>query len=325
MKLLGKLNYKIVFMKNAFKILVTSQKGGVGKSTLSANLAAYLQCAGSSVTLIDFDTHGSSSSWLARSPSVGIDIQHRILPLNQGSNRPFMDARLHLRRAANMSEVVICDLTWTDCIASDLMFEYDLMIVPTSVSDIELAATAEFLSRHGWVFESSTRTSPILLLTPMRVQFSQLNGDVFSTRRFPISFMLAPPVLESQTARDMFQCGYIKDLKDACGESFNEFCHAVCSIRNMQHASNDTKELVSKKVGFKSVANLDVSKQHKWRNNLLLANHKLTSQYSVLERYRLEKLKAEGGNIGGLVSTATESDQTRGLFSFKVPKFLKSR
>lgn len=312
-------------MKKTFKILVTSQKGGVGKSTLSANLAAYLKCAGSNVTLLDFDTHGSSSSWLSRSPSVGVDIQHRILPLNQGSNRPFMDARLHLRRAAHKSEVVICDLTWTDCIASDLMFEYDLVIVPTSVSDIELAATAEFLNRHSWIFDSSTRTPPILLLTPMRVQFSQLSGDVFSTRRFPISFMLAPPVLESQTARDMFQCGYIKDLKDACGESFNEFCNAVCAIRNMQHASNDSKELAMRTARFQSVKNLEPMQQHKWRNNLSMSRHKLTSQYSVLERYRLEKMKTEEADSPELLSNSSASDQYGGLFSFKLPKFLKSR
>lgn len=312
-------------MKKAFTILVTSQKGGVGKSTLSANLAAYLQCAGYGVTLIDFDTHGSSSSWLSRSPNVGVDIQHRILPLNQGSNRPFMDARLHLRRAAHISEVVVCDLTWTDCIASDLMFEYDLVIVPTSVSDIELAATAEFLNRHSLIFNSTTRTSPILLLTPMRVQFSQLSSDVFSRRRFPICFMLAPPVLESQTARDMFQCGYIKDLNDACGESFNEFCRAVCAIRNMQHASNDPKALSIRTGGFQSATALEVIQKHRLRNNLSTAQQKLSSQYSMLERYRLEKMKSDEANFTDLLSNISASEKTSGLFSLKLPKFLKSR
>lgn len=310
-------------MGKTYKILVTSQKGGVGKSTLSANLAAYLQCAGAGVTLIDFDTHGSSSSWLSRSPSLGVDIQHRILPLNHGSNRAYMDARLHLRRASRISEIVICDLTWTDCIASDLMLEYDLVIVPTSVSDIELAATADFLNRHRWVFDSSTRTSPILLLTPMRVQISQLSSDVFSTRRFPISFILAPPVLESQTARDMFQCGYIKDLKDACGASFNAFCNAVCSVRNMQHASNDSKELVIKASGFESFPNQEIGQQYKWRNNLSIARNKLSNQYSVLERYRLEKRKIEEDNIAESLSNSSVPDQTEGLLSFKLPKFLK--
>ena len=119
---------------STFKILVTSQKGGVGKSTVSANLAAFMRRQGQSVTLVDFDTHGSSSTWLNRAPNIGIVVQHHILPLDQGGNRPILDARLHLRRAASSSDVVICDLTWTDSIAGELMFEYDLVIVPTSVS-----------------------------------------------------------------------------------------------------------------------------------------------------------------------------------------------
>ena len=88
---------------STFKILVTSQKGGVGKSTVSANLAAYLRRQGQTVTLIDFDTHGSSSTWLTRAPNIGVVVQHHILPLDQGGNRPILDARLHLRRAASSS------------------------------------------------------------------------------------------------------------------------------------------------------------------------------------------------------------------------------
>ncbi|MGA1733088.1 MAG: ParA family protein, partial [Burkholderiaceae bacterium] len=43
------------------KILVTSQKGGVGKSTIAANLAAFFRKNKNlGTTLIDFDPHGSS-------------------------------------------------------------------------------------------------------------------------------------------------------------------------------------------------------------------------------------------------------------------------
>jgi cellulose biosynthesis protein BcsQ len=80
---------------STFKILVTSQKGGVGKSTVSANLAAFMRRQGQTVTLIDFDTHGSSSTWLTRAPNIGVVVQHHILPLDQGGNRPILDARLH--------------------------------------------------------------------------------------------------------------------------------------------------------------------------------------------------------------------------------------
>jgi len=53
----------------AYKILVTSQKGGVGKSTVSANLAAFFRRRMAlETTLIDWDSHGSSSTWLKQAP-----------------------------------------------------------------------------------------------------------------------------------------------------------------------------------------------------------------------------------------------------------------
>jgi cellulose biosynthesis protein BcsQ len=303
-----------------FKVLVTSQKGGVGKSTVAANLAAYLRRQGQTVTLLDFDTHGSSSTWLTRAPNIGVVVQHHVLPLDQGGNRPILDARLHLRRAASSSDVVICDLTWTDSIAGELMFEYDLVIVPTSVSEIELAATAGFLSRHRWVFDSAIHTPPTLLVAPTRVQAEHLRSDVFSKQRFPVSFMLSPPILEAQSARDMFERGYLMDLQDACGASFNEFGKSVCAARDVRNAAQklslhqagtaNSLPLRSKLGTHSSVLGT--------RSNLLGASSSLSSQYSILGRHRVQKVRPDE-----TLGKSNPSPSASSLSVMGIPQFLK--
>ncbi len=309
---------------STFKILVTSQKGGVGKSTVSANLAAYLRAQGQTVTLIDFDTHGSSSTWLTRAPNVGVVVQHHILPLDQGGNRPILDARLHLRRAASSSEVVICDLTWTDSIAGELMFEYDLIIVPTSVSEIELAATAGFLSRHRWVFDSAIHTPPTLLVCPTRVQPEQLQSDVFSKQRFPVSFMLAPPVLEAQSAREMFERGYLMDLQDDCGASFNEFGKAVCAAREMRESAQGMRQATNTRVNIPAMRSAGVPNVVAAgikRNTVLGTSATLSSQYSILGRHRMQKARPDEVTAGKTPNTSAAP--TSHIASMGIPQFLK--
>jgi cellulose biosynthesis protein BcsQ len=303
---------------STFKILVTSQKGGVGKSTVSANLAAYLRRQGQTVTLIDFDTHGSSSTWLTRAPNVGVVVQHHVLPLDQGGNRPILDARLHLRRAASSTEVVICDLTWTDSIAGELMFEYDLIIVPTSVSEIELAATAGFLSRHRWVFDSAIHTPPTLLVCPTRVQPEQLNSDVFSKQRFPVSFMLAPPVLEAQSAREMFERGYLMDLQDNCGASFNEFGKAVSAAREMRESALGMRQTTSTRVHMPSAR---MAAPIAKRKEVLGTTTTLSSQYSILGRHRMQKERPDD-RLSNTAPNAAVAQNTP-MASIGIPQFLK--
>jgi cellulose biosynthesis protein BcsQ len=313
-------------MMSTFKILVTSQKGGVGKSTVSANLAAYFRRQGQAVTLIDFDTHGSSSTWLTRAPNIGVVVQHHVLPLDQGGNRPILDARLHLRRAASSSEVVICDLTWTDSIAGELMFEYDLVIVPTSVSEIELAATAGFLSRHRWVFDSAIHTPPTLLVCPTRVQPEQLRSDVFSKTRFPVSFMLAPPVLEAQTAREMFERGYLMDLQDACGASFNEFGKAVIAAREMRESANSIRQTIGNQQRLsapvlRSSSLSNVATAGIKRSPSLSAASTLSSQYSILGRHRMQKVRPD--DMPAPSATSAPAPQNTHIAAMGIPQFLK--
>jgi len=248
-----------------------------------------------------------------------------VLPLDQGGNRPILDARLHLRRAASSSDVVLCDLTWTDSIAGELMFEYDLVIVPTSVSEIELAATAGFLSRHRWVFDSAIHTPPTLLVCPTRVQPEQLQSDVFSKTRFPISFMLAPPVLEAQSAREMFERGYLMDLDDACGSSFNEFGKAVCAAREMRESSQGIRQTVHQsrtfapKMRSSTLAN-PVSANVK-RSGLLTGANTLSSQYSILGRHRIQKVRPEDMSVP--TGAPAETQENAQMASIGIPQFLK--
>jgi len=306
---------------STFKILVTSQKGGVGKSTVSANLAAYMRRQGQSVTLIDFDTHGSSSTWMTRAPNIGVVVQHHVLPLDQGGNRPILDARLHLRRAASSTEVVICDLTWTDSIAGELMFEYDLVIVPTSVSEIELTATAGFLSRHRWVFDSAIHTPPTLLVCPTRVQVEQLNSDVFSKQRFPVSFMLAPPVLEAQSAREMFERGYLMDLQDACGASFNEFGKSVCAAREMRESAQGMRQTINTRGTASSMRTAGAPNRATAGNNFLANSSTLSSQYSILGRHRMQKVRPE--ELSPKAAVQAPAPQNTSIASMSIPQFLK--
>lgn len=44
-------------------ILIGSEKGGVGKSTVATNLAVYLTLQGKDIILVDSDRQGTSSNW----------------------------------------------------------------------------------------------------------------------------------------------------------------------------------------------------------------------------------------------------------------------
>ncbi len=215
----------------ALKILVTSRKGGVGKSTISANLAAFFKLQhGLTTTLLDLDLHGSSSEWLREARPIGVVVQHHPLPLDLGRKGAAMEARRHLRHASESSDVVIADLTWSDALDGNWLFDYDIVLTPVSMSGIEVAATIGFLSNLHWVFESTVRTAPQLVICPSRVDETDSISKIFTSQTFPISFVLSPPVYNYKEAKFLFKKDYLSELPDNQGATFKAFAQSIADV-----------------------------------------------------------------------------------------------
>ena len=72
----------------AFKILVTSQKGGVGKSTVAVNLACALGRLGAKVGLLDCDVYGPDVPMMMGIKSEPETEAGKLLPLEAKKNSP---------------------------------------------------------------------------------------------------------------------------------------------------------------------------------------------------------------------------------------------
>lgn len=305
--------------KSGFKILITSPKGGVGKSTISANLAAFLQSNNRSVTLLDFDNHGTSSSWLVRAPNIGVGIQHIPLSFDRGANRTLMDARMYIRKSAACTDVVICDLTWNSSIVGELLFEFDLVIIPTSISEIELAATVKFINLHRWVFESVLHHPPLLMLSPARVFVEQLKSDIFCRQRFPLKFILSPPILEGQSAKRLFERGYLMDVQDDCGLSFVEYGNSIIEALRLCEL-NKTKLQIQRSSSKQRRGLLETPKPA-LNDNLLLARHRATMARSN-ERFSTNSAVVSKSSLSSGIVAPVDSNRSNFSISNSLPDAL---
>lgn len=116
-------------------IVVANPKGGVGKSTLSTNVAGYLAHAGHAVMLGDVDRQQSTRTWLSLRPDnlpqiTGWDVAHdEIVRPPKGTTHVVLDtpAGLHGKRLDEVMKIA------------------DKVIVPLQPSIFDIHATHAFL------------------------------------------------------------------------------------------------------------------------------------------------------------------------------------
>lgn len=123
------------------KIGITSLKGGVGKSSLSMNLAVYLSHQKQSVVIIDSDTNQTCSQW---SGLRGEDLPDvTVVGMTDAKQ-----IRRNIRKLEEQFDIVIIDgVPALSQMASTIILLSDLLLIPMIASPSDLWATEKFLNR----------------------------------------------------------------------------------------------------------------------------------------------------------------------------------
>lgn len=116
-------------------ILVANPKGGVGKSTIATNLAAYLAVTGGQVALGDIDRQQSSSHWLKMRPATAAAIRVWDVTADSWSKPPKVVGHGVLDSPAGLHGKKL----------ALFIKEVDQVIVPLQPSPFDIAATRDFL------------------------------------------------------------------------------------------------------------------------------------------------------------------------------------
>lgn len=117
-------------------VLVASSKGGVGKTTLSTNLAAHFANDGKRTVLVDADRQGSSRHWAEKRAAM----ENAVLPLD--GTRKDWD-----RRLPEDAQRVVVDAA-AGAHGAELAHFLDVadaVVVPVLPSTIDIEATVPFL------------------------------------------------------------------------------------------------------------------------------------------------------------------------------------
>lgn len=294
----------------AIKILVTNQKGGVGKSTISANLAAYLAIQeGLDVSLIDFDKQASSSHWTKKAPDIGIRVSRAEINY-QSVGMALLSARANLRKYSSGVQISICDFTWTPAMSEDFMTDFDIVLIPSSSAKFEMASTEIFILEYVQKRMARLATSKqSLIVIPSRVDPGYALQGSFTNLDFLANCFIAPPIhrtpeIDSYVYQDFF---------------------CVCSDKAVADNFSAFGKYISKKI----------DERREIRKTLSISgqsiNREIAKKVSVLDDYRnrAKSLGFYGGAANAefnqeLVSDAAQGDTQEQSFGKRfVPSFLR--
>jgi chromosome partitioning protein len=139
-------------------ISVTSLKGGVGKSTITQNLAVCFAHSGYKVCIADADANQSALRWSSLRDEEN-------LPLIPAFGTPEKTLSSNIKRLNDDYEIVLVDGTPSlDRVTSKIILLADLVLVPILPSGLDIWATEQFLERLADAREQKESAIPAYFL-----------------------------------------------------------------------------------------------------------------------------------------------------------------
>jgi cellulose biosynthesis protein BcsQ len=268
---------------NTLKVLIVSQKGGVGKSTLSANYAAWnSELLKKSTILLDFDPHGSASTWVNALKPKNLQVQHTDIS-DYVAQRWFISARSLVRKNSQNCELLITDLTWTNGMNTSFVSEFDIIIIPCSVSEIELEATQFFATLIIDSYKKNLlQDKPLILLCPSQVSQLELKTNPFAAANFNFPYLLLPPIPSNPEVRKLFKKGFVYQsslLSSSfvkCFTSINEAGKIKLKeklIEKNKLKSSNSNSTIKNKIQTTDNAFTNENFEHNYNKNVWLSNN----------------------------------------------------
>jgi hypothetical protein len=166
---------------------------------------------------------------VSKNPHENIQAYKAGLSYQQNSNYTMLEAKAALRRYAANAEITIADLTWTFGLPYDFMLDFDVLIVPSSNSKVEIASTEifilEYLQRQ---MVKISQKGQIILVAPSRVDRNQLNELTFRGLEFLDNCYVCPPIYRiSQINNEILNDFWFRINNQIISENIREFSEFV--------------------------------------------------------------------------------------------------
>ena len=183
-------------------ILIGSQKGGCGKSTLAINMSAYLANKAKDVVLVDADPQQSAANWLKDREETDLPKVHCV--------QRYGDVKSTLKDLNSRYEYVVVDVAGHD--SKELrtaMLVADIMIVPFRPSQLDLDTLPHLTEviDQATSFNDSLKAFGLLTLAPTNPSISEVQQAKDYLNDFPILSALTSVIHDRKVYRDVTSVG----------------------------------------------------------------------------------------------------------------------
>lgn len=154
-------------------VSLLNQKGGVGKTTIAINLAAYLALSGEKVLLGDADPQGSARDWHEERQNAGYEELFPVVGLDRGSMGRNLDAL-----KTGFDWVVIDAPPRLEKMAAAAILASNVILIPVTPSPYDIWACSDLVELVKSRQEITEGQLKAAFVVSMSVQRTKLGGEV---------------------------------------------------------------------------------------------------------------------------------------------------